>query len=136
ADIAHLKKDVETFPERFETMIGERGVTLSGGQRQRTSISRAVARHPEILILDDVLSAVDTQTEAAIMEKLQPVMKGRTTLFVSHRVSTLRYADEIVVIEDGRITQRGSHDELIARPGYYSELNTMQQIEKELEAGS
>ncbi|MHC4331079.1 MAG: ABC transporter ATP-binding protein, partial [Planctomycetota bacterium] len=136
ADIAHLKKDVETFPERFETMIGERGVTLSGGQRQRTSISRAVARHPEILILDDVLSAVDTQTEAAIMEKLQPVMKGRTSLFVSHRVSTLRYADEIVVIEDGRITQRGSHDELIARPGYYSELNIMQQIEKELEAGS
>ena len=136
ADIAHLKKDVETLPDRFDTVIGERGVTLSGGQRQRTSISRAVARHPEILILDDVLSAVDTQTEAAIMEKLQPVMKERTTLFISHRVSTLRYADEIVVIEDGRITQRGSHDELIAQPGYYSELNTMQQIEKELEADS
>ncbi|MHC4117877.1 MAG: ABC transporter ATP-binding protein [Planctomycetota bacterium] len=136
ADIAHLKKEVETFPEKFETMIGERGVTLSGGQRQRTSISRAVARHPEILILDDVLSAVDTQTEAAIMGKLQPVMKKRTTLFVSHRISTLRYADEIVVIEEGRITQRGSHDELIAQPGYYSELNTMQQIEEQLEADS
>ena len=95
-----------------------------------------MARHPEILILDDVLSAVDTQTEAAIMAKLQPVMKKRTTLFISHRVSTLRYADEIVVIEDGRITQRGSHDELIAQPGYYSELNTMQQIEKELETDS
>jgi ATP-binding cassette subfamily B multidrug efflux pump len=133
ADVAHLKKDIETFPSRFETLIGERGVTLSGGQRQRTSISRAVARHPEILILDDVLSAVDTQTEAAIMEKLQPVMKERTTLLVSHRVSALRYADEIVVIEDGRITQRGTHDELAARPGYYRELNTMQQIEKELE---
>jgi len=117
-------------------LIGERGVTLSGGQRQRTSISRAVARHPAILILDDVLSAVDTQTEAAIMKKLQPVMKERTTFFVSHRVSTLRYADEIVVIEDGRITQRGTHDELIARPGYYRELNVMQQIKKELEADS
>jgi ATP-binding cassette subfamily B multidrug efflux pump len=136
ADIAHLKKDVETFPEKYETLIGERGVTLSGGQRQRTSISRAVARHPEILVLDDVLSAVDTQTEAAIMDKLRPVMKERTTLFVSHRVSTLRYADEIIVIEDGRITQRGSHDELIARSGYYSELNTMQQIEKAMGADS
>ena len=136
ADIAHLKEDVETFPNRFETLIGERGVTLSGGQRQRTSISRAVARHPEILILDDVLSAVDTQTEAAIMEKLQPVMKERTTLLVSHRVSALRYADEIVVIEDGRITQRGTHDELIARPGYYRELNTLQQIERNLETQS
>ena len=136
ADIAHLKKEVETFPDRFETMIGERGVTLSGGQRQRTSISRAIARRPEILILDDVLSAVDTQTEAAIMKKLQPVMKKRTTLFVSHRVSTLRYADEIVVIEEGRITQRGSHKELIAQAGYYSELNTMQQIEEQLEADS
>ncbi len=135
-DIAHLKKDVETFPEKYETMIGERGVTLSGGQRQRTSISRAVARHPEILILDDVLSAVDTQTEAAIMEKLRPVMKERTTLFVSHRVSTLRYADEIIVIEDGRITQRGSHDKLAAQPGYYCELNTMQRIEKEMEGDS
>ena len=136
ADIAHLKKDVETFPEKLETMIGERGVTLSGGQRQRTAISRAIARRPEILILDDVLSAVDTQTEAAIMEKLRPVMRKRTTLFVSHRVSTLRYADEIVVIEQGRITQHGSHEDLLAQPGYYSDLNTMQQIEEQLEADS
>ena len=133
ADIAHLKQDVEAFPEKFETLLGERGVTLSGGQRQRTSISRAVARHPGILILDDVLSAVDTQTEAAIMKKLQPVMQARTTLFVSHRVSTLRYADEIVVIEDGHMTQRGSHDNLLQQPGYYAELNLLQQIEKELE---
>jgi len=136
ADVAHLKKDVETFPNRFETLIGERGVTLSGGQRQRASIGRAIARHPQILILDDVLSAVDTQTEAAIMEKLQPVMKKRTTLLVSHRVSALRYTDEIVVIEDGRITQRGTHDELISRSGYYRQLNTMQQIEQKLEADS
>lgn len=133
ADIAHLHSDIETFPDRYQTVLGERGVTLSGGQRQRTSISRAVARRPDILILDDVLSAVDTQTEAAIMKKLQPVMRDRTTLFVSHRVSTLRYSDEIVVIENGRITQRGSHEELITQPGYYAELNTMQQLQQKLE---
>lgn len=136
ADIADQKKDIVNFPDQFDTMVGERGVTLSGGQRQRTSISRALARHPEILILDDVLSAVDTQTEAAIMRKLKPIMTERTTLFVSHRVSTLRYADEILVIEDGRITHRGSHDELIAQPGYYAELNTIQRIEREMEADS
>ena len=136
ADIAHLHGDIETFPERYQTMLGERGVTLSGGQRQRTSISRAIARRPDILILDDVLSAVDTQTEAAIMKKLQPVMADRTTLFVSHRVSTLRYSDEIVVIENGKITQRGSHEELIRQPGYYAELNTIQQLEEKLEGES
>jgi len=136
ADIAHLRGDVDGFPERFDTLLGERGVTLSGGQRQRTSLRRALARHPEILILDDVLSAVDTQTEAAIMRKLQPVMKERTTLFVSHRISTLQYADEIIVIEDGRITQQGSHAELLKQAGYYAELNTLQQIEKQLEADS
>ena len=133
AEVAHLTADIHGFPERFETLLGERGVTLSGGQRQRTSIGRAVARHPDILVLDDVLSAVDTQTEAAIMKKLQPVMKQRTTLFVSHRISTLRYADDIVVIEDGRITQHGTHDKLIEQPGYYSELNTLQQIQSQLE---
>ena len=134
ADIAHLHDDINDFPERYQTVLGERGVTLSGGQRQRTSISRAVARRPKILILDDVLSAVDTQTEARIMDKLHPVMTGRTCLFVSHRISTLRYTDEIIVIEDGRITQRGTHDELIEQPGYYAELNTLQQIQQRLEA--
>lgn len=133
AHVAHLKSDIETFPDRYETMLGERGVTLSGGQRQRTAISRAVARRPRILILDDVLSAVDTQTEAAIMAKLPPVMRERTTLFVSHRISTLRYADDIIVVENGRITQRGSHRELIRQPGYYAELNTLQQMEHDLE---
>jgi ATP-binding cassette subfamily B protein len=134
ADVAHLHHDVQDFPEQYQTLLGERGVTLSGGQRQRTSISRAIARKPDILILDDVLSAVDTQTEAAIMGKLQPVMRDRTTLFVSHRISTLRYADVIAVIENGQITQYGTHDELIRQPGYYSELNTLQQLEQKLEA--
>ncbi|MCP4450432.1 MAG: ABC transporter ATP-binding protein, partial [Planctomycetes bacterium] len=133
AEVAHLTADIHGFPERFDTLLGERGVTLSGGQRQRTSIGRAVARHPDILVLDDVLSAVDTQTEAAIMKKLQPVMQERTTLFVSHRISTLRYANDIVVIEDGRITQHGAHDDLIKKPGYYSELNTLQQMQIRME---
>ncbi|MBL7016352.1 MAG: ABC transporter ATP-binding protein [Kiritimatiellales bacterium] len=135
AEVAHLHNEAAGFPEGYETVLGERGVTLSGGQRQRTSISRAVARRPQILILDDVLSAVDTQTEASIMRKLQPVMKDRTCLFVSHRISTLRYTDEIIVIEDGRITQRGTHDELVAQEGYYSELNRLQQIQQRLEEG-
>ena len=134
ADIAHLHHDVESFPDRYRTILGERGVTLSGGQRQRASISRAIARRPDILILDDVLSAVDTQTEAAIMAKLRPVMRERTTLFVSHRISTLRYADEIIVIEEGRITQRGTHEQLLKVPGYYAELDTLQQLEERLEA--
>jgi ATP-binding cassette subfamily B protein len=134
AEIAHLSHEVETFPDGYETMLGERGVTLSGGQRQRTSIARAIARRPDILILDDVLASVDTHTEAAIMKKLQPVMQERTTLFVSHRISTLRYADEIIVIEDGQITQRGTHESLLTQPGYYAELNTMQQLSQKLEA--
>lgn len=133
AEVAHLKDDIDTFPDGFETQLGERGVTLSGGQRQRTAISRAIARRPDILILDDVLSAVDTQTEAAIIRKLQPVMKKRTTLLISHRISTLRYTDTVVVIEEGRITQQGTHDELIIRSGYYSELNRIQKIKQELE---
>ncbi len=136
ARIAHLDVDVDSFPDSYDTVLGERGVTLSGGQRQRTSLSRAIAREPAILILDDVLSAVDTQTEAGIMQKLLPIMCDRTSILVSHRISTLSYTDFIIVVEDGRITQRGVHDELQMQPGYYAELSEIQQIENELESSS
>jgi ATP-binding cassette, subfamily B, multidrug efflux pump len=128
ADIAHLHADVEQWPHQYETLVGERGISLSGGQRQRTSIGRAISRDPGILILDDVLASVDTETEAAILNKLQPVFSTRTTLFVSHRVSTLLNMDLILVVEAGRITQRGTHAELSRQPGYYRRLHEMQQL--------
>ncbi len=128
ADLAHLHADVEQLPRQFETLMGERGVTLSGGQRQRTSIGRALSRDPRILILDDVLAAVDTETEAAILGKLQEVFSTRTTLLASHRVSTLAGMDLIVVLENGRITQRGTHRDLIRQPGYYRRLHERQQL--------
>jgi len=133
AKVANLDVDVEGFPDHYDTILGERGVTLSGGQRQRASLSRAIAREPAILILDDVLAAVDTQTEAGIMNRLLPVMRGRTSIMVSHRISTLSYADFMIVVEDGRITQRGTHAELLAEKGYYAELNELQKIEQELD---
>jgi ATP-binding cassette subfamily B protein len=134
AEIAQMTQDVEGFPSGFNTVLGERGVTLSGGQRQRTSIARAVASNPNILVLDDTLSAVDTHTEAEILTRLMPVLKERTSILVSHRVSTLKYADFILVIEDGRLSQMGSHDELIQHEGYYRELDLMQRLEAKLEA--
>jgi ATP-binding cassette, subfamily B, multidrug efflux pump len=134
ADIAHLSPDVQTFPNRFETLLGERGVTLSGGQRQRTAISRALARSSSVLILDDVFSAIDTQTEAHIQAKLRPLLQTRTALIVSHRISTLRHADRIVVIENGRITQQGTHRDLLLQPGYYRDLEEMQRLEAQLES--
>jgi ATP-binding cassette subfamily B protein len=133
AEIAHLRPDVEQFPKRFETILGERGVTLSGGQRQRAAIGRALARRPDILILDDVFSAVDTQTEARIMEKLLPTLRGRTSILISHRVSTLRCADRILVLDGGRITQDGRHEDLVGADGYYRELDELQRLEAQLE---
>lgn len=134
ADVAQLSADVETFPRGFETVLGERGVTLSGGQRQRAAISRAIAREPSILVLDDVFSAIDTQTESKILEQLRTIVAGRTSVVISHRVSTLREADVIVVMESGRVTQRGTHDELVAQPGYYRDLVETQRLAARLEA--
>jgi ATP-binding cassette subfamily B protein len=134
AAIARLDKDVDAFPHAWETMVGERGLTLSGGQKQRTAIARALLLDPPILILDDALSAVDTHTEEEILRGLRGVMRGRTTLIVSHRVSTIREADLIVVLDGGRIVERGRHEELVARGGPYSEMVRRQQLEEELTA--
>jgi ATP-binding cassette subfamily B protein len=133
AEIANLDSDVESFSHKYETVVGERGITLSGGQKQRTAIARAVIRDPRILILDDSLSSVDTQTEERILTRLRGIMHGRTTILISHRTSTVRDADQIVVLRDGRIIERGTHDELLARGGYYADLYEKQLLEEELE---
>jgi ATP-binding cassette, subfamily B, multidrug efflux pump len=133
AQIASLEGDVQDFSLKYDTMVGERGITLSGGQKQRTAIARAVIRDPRILILDDALSSVDTQTEEKILSGLRGIMRGRTTILISHRVSTVRDADQIVVLHGGRIVERGTHDELLARGGYYSDLHQKQLLEEELE---
>jgi len=132
AEGASIAKDIESFPEGYKTMVGERGITLSGGQKQRTAIARALIRNPRILVLDDALSSVDTYTEERILEHLREVMKGRTTIFISHRVSTVRNADQIAVLHDGRIVELGRHDDLLDRGGYYAELYNKQLLEEEL----
>ena len=132
AHAANIAADIESFPEGYETLVGERGITLSGGQKQRTAIARALIRNPRILILDDALSSVDTHTEDKILNHLRGVMKGRTTIFISHRVSTVRNADRIAVLHGGRIVELGTHDELLALNGYYSDLYNKQLLEEEL----
>jgi ATP-binding cassette, subfamily B, multidrug efflux pump len=132
AAAANIANEIEEFPESYQTMVGERGITLSGGQKQRTAIARALVRNPRILILDDALSSVDTQTEDKILNHLREVMQGRTTIFISHRVSTVRNADCIAVLHDGRIVETGTHEELLALNGYYGELYNKQLLEEEL----
>jgi ATP-binding cassette subfamily B protein len=132
-DISQLNKDVEDFPARYDTMIGERGVTLSGGQKQRAAIARAVAKDPRVLILDDALSAVDTYTESEILRRLRGVMRERTSIVVAHRISTVKDADEILVLDDGRIVERGSHRDLLERNGLYAQMYRRQLLEEELE---
>src|SRR5438552_6453301 len=132
ADTSNILPDIRDFPKGFDTLVGERGLTLSGGQKQRTAISRAVIRDPRILILEDALSSLDTQTEGQMLARLTGIMAGRTTLMISHRVSTIRNADEIVVLHDGQIVERGTHEELLALNGYYTELYNRQLIEEEL----
>jgi ATP-binding cassette subfamily B protein len=134
AAIARLDKDVADFPKGYDTMVGERGITLSGGQKQRTALARAVVIDPRILILDDALSAVDTYTEEEILSRLRTVMRERTSIIVSHRISTVRDADRIFVLDDGRIVEQGSHDELIRHNGLYAELHRKQLLEEELAA--
>jgi ATP-binding cassette subfamily B protein len=134
AEIAGLDFDLAGFPMGLQTVVGERGITLSGGQKQRTAIARAILRNPRVLILDDALSSVVTLTEERILTALQGIMRGRTTILISHRVSTVRNADRIFVIEHGRVAEQGSHSELIARGGYYADLYQKQLLEEELEA--
>jgi ATP-binding cassette, subfamily B, multidrug efflux pump len=132
AEAANIATEIESFPEEYKTLVGERGITLSGGQKQRTAIARALIRNPRILVLDDALSSVDTQTEDKILNHLREVMQGRTTIFISHRVSTVRNADRIAVLYGGRIVELGAHDELLSLNGYYSDLYNKQLLEEEL----
>jgi ATP-binding cassette subfamily B protein len=133
AEAASIAAEIEGFPDGYNTLVGERGLTLSGGQKQRAAIARAVIRSPRILILDDALASVDTQTEDRILNHLREIMQGRTTIFISHRVSTVRNADRIAVLHDGQIVEYGTHEELIERDGYYTELYNKQLLEEELE---
>ena len=132
AEAASIGADIESFPNQYETVVGERGITLSGGQKQRYGDCPRLVRNPRILILDDALSSVDTQTEDHILNHLREIMSGRTTIFISHRVSTVRNADRIAVLHSGHIVEYGDHDELLALDGYYADLYNKQLLEEEL----
>jgi ATP-binding cassette subfamily B protein len=134
AAVARLDKDVDEFPKGYDTMVGERGITLSGGQKQRTALARAVMLDPRLLVLDDALSSVDTYTEEEILARLRTVMRERTSLIISHRISTVRDADQIFVLDRGRIAERGHHDELVRAGGLYNDLFRKQLLEEELQA--
>lgn len=133
AKIAQVYDNIMDFPGKFDTILGERGVTLSGGQKQRVSIARAIAKNPKIIILDDSLSAVDTKTEELILEGLKQVMKSRTSIIIAHRISTIKDADEIIVLDEGRIVERGTHEELLELKGLYNSIYEKQQLEEKIE---
>ena len=132
AELAGIKDDIQGFPEGFDTLVGERGVTLSGGQKQRVAIARALIKDPRILILDDCFSAVDTRTEERILSSLNGVMQGRTTILISHRISTLKEADRIIVLDEGQVVEMGDHESLVAAGGLYAEIHRRQLLEAEL----
>jgi ATP-binding cassette subfamily B protein len=133
AEVSQLSRDVEVFPHGYQSLLGERGINLSGGQKQRVAIARAVLADPRILVLDDALSSVDTHTEEEILKRLRGVMRERTSIIVAHRISTLQEADQIIVLENGEIAERGTHQELVVKDGLYAGIYRKQLLEEELE---